>query len=364
MLQITLYLLLIMKALMLRAEKIFVSKDETKSPCSGCLKSNSFLEALDRAFHGDENYFIFLDDNFHIDSAAIKLFLDGKTIQSLLFTESLTEVGRDISIKGNKMSEIFFYEQPISININKIKINIENIHLIFTKQFSQMQNFNYFFCLMVSKEYLGSIILKNSHISFNSSWKNELWDYKQNYSFFELSGSNFILKIENTSIFTHGYEIFKNLAIALPIEKHLIGERGFFLKNVQIKGDYASTVLISYFLDMIVEMISVTIDNIKNSEMVGIRSILKLENSTFYLNNSNEFVGRQSKFLHLEKSELIVKELFLMGDSAQSMTEESMGIFVACKIDCIITISQLWLQRIFLNQVNKYNNFLKNNSLF
>ena len=80
---------------MVRAEKILVSKDESVIPCSGCLKSNSFLDALDRAFQSDENYHIMLEDeSFHIDSEALKLFLDGETIRSPHFTESLTEGGK------------------------------------------------------------------------------------------------------------------------------------------------------------------------------------------------------------------------------------------------------------------------------
>ena len=104
MFYIVLYRLIATVALMVRAEKIFVTKNESVSPCLGCLKSNSFLDALDRAFHGKENYDIFLEDkSFHIDLEAIKLFLEGRAIQSLQFTEGLTDEERDIILKGRNL---------------------------------------------------------------------------------------------------------------------------------------------------------------------------------------------------------------------------------------------------------------------
>ena len=326
---------------MVRAEKILVSKDESVIPCSGCLKSNSFLDALDRAFQSDENYHIMLEDeSFHIDSQALKLFLDGKTIRSPHFTESLTEGGREIFIKGNNMSsEIVFYEQPISININRIRLRIENIHLIFTKKFSQTVDFTYFFCLKVSKDYLGNILIINSQISINSTEKNNFWD--SNYSLFEVNGANFIVRMENITMLTLGYEIFKNLMLTLPLEKDSIGERGFIIKNARFMGGNSLQKIRGYFLDILVEMTSVTIENIRSWELVGIRSLFKLENSTFYLNYSYELVGMQANLFYLEKSELIVKQLLLMGKTEKKFEENNNEVFIFFVIECRITIFQL-----------------------
>jgi hypothetical protein len=345
------YRLLLTIALTVRAEKILVSKDESVIPCSGCLKSNSFLDALDRAFQSDENYHIMLEDeSFHIDSEALKLFLDGKTIRSPHFTESLTEGGREIFIKGNNMSsEIVFYEQPISININRIRLRIENIHLIFTKKFSQTVDFTYFFCLKVSKDYLGNILIINSQISINSTEKNNFWD--SNYSLFEVNGSNFIVRMENITMLTLGYEIFKNLMLTLPLEKDSIGERGFIIKNARFMGGNSLQKIRGYFLDILVEMTSVTIENIRSWELVGIRSLFKLENSTFYLNYPYELVGRQANFFYLEKSELIVKQLLLMGKTEKNFEENNNDVFIFGIIECRITIFQLLMQKIFVENV-------------
>ena len=89
--------MLLILTLIVKGEIIVVSNKDSVTPCSGCLKSNSFLDALDKAFKSSENYDIMLEDgSFQIDSEAIKLFLEGKNIQLPHFTESLTEEGRDI----------------------------------------------------------------------------------------------------------------------------------------------------------------------------------------------------------------------------------------------------------------------------
>ena len=117
-----------------------------------------------------------------------------------------------------------------------------------------------------------------------------------------------------------------------------------------MRGD-ASPKLKSYFSDILVEMTSVTIENVRSFEIIGIRSLLKLQKSTFYLIYPNDLFAMPISFLLLEKSELIVNDFLFMGDIDEFNTEESKDNFLICNLECKITISQLSLQKIFLNQV-------------
>ena len=135
------------------------------------------------------------------------------------------------------------------------------------------------------------------------------------------------------------------------MEKELNGERGVVFENVRLMGGDASPKLKSYFSDILVEMTSVTIENVRSFEIIGIRSLLKLQKSTFYLIYPNDLFAMPISFLLLEKSELIVNDFLFMGDIDEFNTEESKDNFLICNLECKITISQLSLQKIFLNQV-------------
>ena len=176
-------------------------------------------------------------------------------------------------------------------------------------------------------------------------------DSQQDYSLFEVNGSNFFVRMENITILALGYEIFKYLMLTLPLEKDSIGERGFIIKNARFMGGNSLQKIRGYFLDILVEMTSVTIENIRSWELVGIRSLLKLEKSTFYLNYPYELVGRQAIFFYLEKSELIVKQFLLMGNTEKKIEKNSNDVFIFCIIECRISIFQLSMQKIFLDNV-------------
>ena len=125
----------------LNADVIMVSNDTSKPPCTGCIKTNSFLEALDRAFRSqDINSTILLEDKImNIDSKAINLYLTGASGRTVNFSESGSVNGKEIFVKGNidkSASELVFSEQSISIQIKKVKMSLENIHINFKKQFN------------------------------------------------------------------------------------------------------------------------------------------------------------------------------------------------------------------------------------
>ena len=137
----------------------------------------------------------------------------------------------------------------------------------------------------------------------------------------------------------------------LPLQTDSIGERGFLIKNVRFKGGNKLHKIKGFFLDIFLEMISVTIENIRSCELVGIRSLLKIENSTFYLEYPCKLDGGQTSFFLLEKSELILKEILITGNSEEKIEEISTNVFCFCIIESKITIFRILMQKIFLDNV-------------
>ena len=111
-----------------KAETFTVTSDVSKIPCQGCIKTNSFLIALEKAFQSQESCNILLEDKtYNLDSNAVKAYISGAPNRSNIFAESSLESGRDIIIKGNInqiVSELVFAEEPITIKLNKIRKKI------------------------------------------------------------------------------------------------------------------------------------------------------------------------------------------------------------------------------------------------
>ena len=316
------------------------------------MKSNSILDALEKAFQSKENYFILLEDrSYNLSSEEIALFLEDEPLRSLNFSEGLIEEGRDIFLKGNPFSQIFFNEQPISININKIRLTIENVEFIFTQQFSKvMDKFKCFFCIKAPPSYSGKLTISNSNININPFNSNTGGISNQNYTLFQNDGASLTIQMENISIVVAGLEIFRNLLIVTPHWQGQFLERGVILSNIGFKGGDTSPVSKIFFTDTMVDMKNITIDNVKIYEIFGVRSLLKIEKCNFYLNYSNGLLEKQTSFILLEESELILSEFKLMGKSDKLIKANGSYIIFICFI-CKITMNNIVLQKISLYQV-------------
>ena len=144
---------------MINSEMIIVSKNASLTFCPECLKSDSFLDALGKAFRSKENCSVLLQDRvYELDSKEFKTFLEGGENRDSYLFETSFEIKREIFIKGNidgNFSELVFYEQPISLNINKLLLKFDNIHLNFKKEFSSSKGtFRCFFCLNISENFI------------------------------------------------------------------------------------------------------------------------------------------------------------------------------------------------------------------
>ena len=343
-----------------RAENFTVSKRDTLADsCKNCLKVKSFLEALHQAFQSQENCFIMLEDkDYEIDSEAIKIFLEGGLSRSTKFLENsaMSDEGRNIYVKGNiesSFSELIFYEDPISIYCKALRLNFENIHFIFKRQFSSTrEEFSCFFCFKVFELSMKSLSIFNSSITIIKSDEDTFFDSPNNFSLIEISGSNSMLWMENISIVITSFRIFKNLFRALSLDGDSNGERGVFMRNISFSGDVNSPIMIGYFSDITVKMNLVTIENIRIYEIFGLKSKITIEKSNFYLKYYPLIPMNQEIFLLLEKSYILLKDSVLMGNKTQFNATHLNNVVLNCLIECNVIMTEVLLQDILTDQVN------------
>ena len=343
----------------LRSETIMVTSDNSKIPCQGCLKTNSFLLALEAVYKSAENCTILLEDKtYNLDSTVFKAYLDANSSRSTTFTESLQEKGRDIFIRGNinqTFSELIFAEQPISLRFNKNRLTFEKIFLRFTKQFNNQSGYICFFCLDIIQKSSKVFQINDCLISMSATIRNNLWNQQQNYSIFRLNGPSYVLNIQNLTIENDGMEIFKNTFLVISFVGGSYQDRKILLTNTSFIGPESGLKLRNYFSYCQIEFNSVVIENIKTVEIIGFRINFLIDNSDFRLIYVIKQYSNGNFFLSLDTSFLLLRNFLLNGVQQATNPLGMVYVFITVRKDCDIVLQSSRFQQIYLKEVKENN---------
>ena len=192
----------------------------------------------------------------------------------------------------------------------------------------------------------------NTKITISTSKDDDFCYPKQNFSLFEMGGSNFFMKFENISFFKAGCEVFNNAFYTVPLtQNELLTQRGIIMRDIRFSGENNSPILKFYLSDCEVEMNLVIIENVIFYEMIGIRAVIKIEKSIFSLIYSSEISARAEFFLISEYTRIALKDFKLIGDRDTFNMIYNGYVFMDCHIECDIMMNNILINNIFLDKL-------------